>query len=300
MKTTLLSILVLTLVSCDASTKEFIGSSWKVTELKTNGTVVKVTSDVILKVNSETDFTLKLDTNNCFGTYAITGKDKIKLEGLACTEMCCDSDFSKAVLNGLSKVSKISLNKNRVTLSSDEVEIKFERYEILSNAKLKMMNTDGKFTKNGRGSTETTTNVGKFENPNKTQSTTDAAPKGEYIELYKSPCKGNCEEFTMKFYEDGTVYYTGKFNATVQGKHSVTLTASKSKSLFKEFEQSNFMSFQEKYDNERIMDLQNTYLTYKGKKIHIRDKYSAPKELKELLEKLEVQAKEALDKLKKR
>lgn len=300
MKTTILSILVLTLISCDASTKEFIGSSWKVTELKINGTVIKTTNDVILTVNSETNFSLKLDINNCFGTYTITGKSEIKLGTIGCTEMCCDSDFSKAVVNALYKVSKINLNKDRVTLSSDAVEIKFERYKVLPKTASKEMNTGEKFVKGGKRGTEVTTNVGKFENPNETKGMADGVPKGEFIELYKSPCKGNCEEFTMKLYEDGTVYYTGKFNAQVQGNHSVKLMASKSKSLFKEFEQSNFMSFQGKYDNERIMDLQNTYLTYKGKKIHIRDKYSAPKELKELLEKVEAQAKEALDKLKKK
>ncbi|MFK7750337.1 MAG: DUF6438 domain-containing protein [Kordia sp.] len=300
MKTTLLSILVLTLISCDASTKEFIGSSWKVTELKNNGTVVKMTNDVILTVNSETRFLLKLDKNNCFGSYTITGKSEIKLGELGCTQMCCDSDFSSAVVDALRKVSTINLDKDIVTLSSDVVAIKFERYKVLSKNELTQKATETAYTRKEKIPTEETTNVGMFENPNNAQGSSDGVPKGAYIELYKSPCKGTCEEFTMKFYADGTVYYTGKFNAQVQGNHSVKITASKSKSLFNEFEQSNFMGFQGKYDNERIMDLQNTYLTYKGKKIHIRDKYAAPKELKVLLEKVEAQAKEALDKLKKK
>ncbi|WP_298519417.1 DUF6438 domain-containing protein [uncultured Kordia sp.] len=299
MKTTLLSILVLTLISCDASTKELIGSSWKVTELKTNGTIAKTTNDVILTIKSETDFSLQLDKNNCFGTYAITGKNNIKLESIGCTEMCCDSDFSMAVVNALYKVSNINLNKDRVSLSSDEVEIKFLKVKTSSENQSKTMNTNEKLSGKEKIPTEETTNVGMFENPDKTQNASDDVPKGDYIELYKSPCKGNCEEFTMKFYEDGTVYYTGKFNAQVQGKHSVKLTTSKSKSLFQDFEQSNFSSYQDKYDDEKIMDIQNTYLTYKGKKIHIRYKYNAPKELQALLEKVEAQAKEALEKLKK-
>jgi len=299
MKTTLLSILVLTLISCDASTKEFIGSSWKVTDLNTQVKSVTVTNDVILTVKSATEFTLKLDKNNCFGTYTITGNNKIKLNNLSCTEMCCDSDFSMAVSRALYKVSTIDLNKDKVTLSGDNVTIKFVKYDAALQGKKPMTKEVGKFTKEGTRSTSVTKDVGKFEKPVGNESSTTMTPKGDFITLYKSPCKGTCEEYTMLMYADGTVVYTGKFNAQVQGKHSVQLTASKSKSLFNEFENANFSNFQDKYDNERIMDLQNTYLTYKGKKVHIRDKYAAPKELRALLEKVEAQAKEALDKLKK-
>ena len=299
MKTTLLTILVLTLISCDAATEEFVGSSWKVVRLKTNGTSVDVTNDVILKVNSDTEFSLKLDTNNCFGTYAITGKTEIKLAGIACTEMCCDSEFSQAVVKALHQVSKIKLKGEYATLSSNEVEITFQRLEDASEKMETAKITQTKLTGKERITTEETMNVGKFEKPDATQTTNNTVPKGLPIELYKSPCKGTCEEFYMKFYEDGTVLYTGKYNAHVQGKRSVQILPSKSKSLFRAFEQSNFMNFLDKYDDPRIMDIQNTYLTYNGKKIEIRFKSEAPKELQTLLEKVEAQAKEVLEKLKK-
>lgn len=298
MKTTLLTILVFTLISCDAASEEFVGSSWKVMKLKTNGTSVDVTNDVILKVNSDTDFSLKLDTNNCFGTYAITGKTEIKLAGIACTEMCCDSEFSQAVVKALHQVSKIKLKEEYATLSSDEVEITFKRIEDSSESKEKAMSTEKAFTQKEKESTEATTNVGKFEKPDVTQATNNTVPKGLPIELYKSPCKGTCEEFYMKFYEDGTVLYTGKYNAQVQGKRAVQISPSKSTSLFTAFEQSNFMNFLGKYDDPRIMDIQNTYLTYNGKKIEIRFQSEAPKELQALLEKVEAQAQEVLQKLK--
>ncbi|MEM6717862.1 MAG: DUF6438 domain-containing protein [Bacteroidota bacterium] len=295
MKTTLLSILVLTLISCDASMEEFVGSSWKVVELNDNGTSVEVTNDVMLKVNSDTKFSLKLDVNNCFGSYTITGKNDIKIEGLGCTEMCCDSKFSRAVTTALYKVSKINLKGNIATLSSEEVEIKFERQKIVSEAEKNVTENNTIIVNKEKTPIKETMNIGRIENPN-----TVDTPTGEYIELYKSPCKGSCEEYNMKFYEDGTVLYTGKFNAQVQGKHSVQLTASKSKSLFSDFEQSNFMSFQDKYDDEKLMDLQETHLTYKGKKINIRFVYEAPQDLQDLLKKVETQADEALQKLKKK
>ncbi|PTX62869.1 META domain-containing protein [Kordia periserrulae] len=299
MKTIVLSILVLTLVSCDASTKEFVGSSWKVTELKVNGTTVSVTNAVILTVTSESDFTLKLDANSCFGTYTITGESNIQLGEMACTEMCCDSEFSSAVVSALRKVSNIKQYKKSVQLFSDDVQITFEKIKPLEKPSNMTSERKQAYTKSEKIPTEETTNVGKFENPNATKTTDAVQPEGDYIELYKSPCKGTCEEFTMKFYEDGTVQYVGKYNAKVQGTHTVQLAQNKSQSIFKEFEQSNFQDFKELYDEPMIMDLQNTYVTYKGKKVHIRYKVNAPKKLQTLLEKLEAQADEVLETLKK-
>ncbi|WP_046759045.1 DUF6438 domain-containing protein [Kordia jejudonensis] len=299
MRTTLLSILILTLISCDASTKEFIGSSWIVSELTEKDTKIPVTNDVILTIKSETEFTLKLDKNNCFGTYTLSSNGNIQLGDLACTEMCCDSDFSMAVTRALRKVSKIKLDKSRATLSAAKVQIKFKKYEAVTN-RIQMMNDDDKiFMKEEKIPTKETTDIGLITKPEDNQTHTASVPKGESITLYKSPCKGTCEEFTMVMYEDGTVYYTGKFNAKIQGKHMVKLDSSKSKSLFKEFEEANFSSFQSKYDDELIMDIQNTYLTYQGKKIEIRYIHNAPKKLKALLSIVEQRAEEVLTILKK-
>ncbi|WP_430409017.1 DUF6438 domain-containing protein [Kordia sp.] len=299
MKTTLLSILVLTLISCDATTKEFIGSSWVVSELTDNDTKFSVTNDVILTIKSATEFTLKLDKNNCFGTYSIVGNGNIQLSNLGCTEMCCDSEFSMAVTRALYKVSKIKFDKEYATLSGDTVKIKFKKYEMVAT-KVGMENNDKIFVKEKKVPTKETTDIVLITTPIDNQGTTASVPKGESITLYKSPCKGNCEEFTMIMYADGTVYYTGRFNAAVQGKHVVKLTADKSASIFKQFEEANFMNFQDKYDDERIMDIQNTDLTYKGKKINIRYQPNAPESLKELLAKVEERAIEVLKYLKKK
>ncbi|WP_298420121.1 DUF6438 domain-containing protein [uncultured Kordia sp.] len=299
MRTTLLSILILTLISCDATTKEFIGSSWVVSELTENNTDIPVTNDVILTIKSNTEFTLKLDANNCFGSYTISNDGKIKLSDLACTEICCDSKFSMAVARALSKVSKIKLDKDRATLSGDNVQIKFKKYELTAS-KIKMMNDDGKkFVKGEKSTSIDGMDIGVITRQDKNQQSNVDLPKGESITLYKSPCKGTCEEFTMIMYADGTVYYTGKYNAKIQGKRIVKLMPSKSESLFRQFEEANFKNFQDKYDDERIMDIQNTYLTYKGKKIEIRYQPNAPEKLKILLAKVEERAKEVLAELKK-
>lgn len=293
MKTTLLSILVFTLISCDASTKDLIGTSWIVSELNQDGKKIAVTNEVILTIKSETEFTLKLDTNNCFGTYTVTGKNNMKLENLGCTEMCCDSDFSMAVSNALYKVSNINFTKETAALSGNDVKIKFKKYTKAVNSKETM-------TKVEKIPTQETTDVGMFEQPMEEKDTVVVVPEGDFITLYKSPCKGTCEEFTMEFYQNGAVIYNGKFNAKVQGKHTVKLEQSELDTLFSVFEQSNFHGFADKYDDENIMDIQNTFLTYKGKKIHIRYPPNAPDELKALLLKVGQKAEEVLEQLKKR
>jgi hypothetical protein len=300
MKTTLLSILVFTLISCDASTKDLIGTSWKVSELTENGKAKAVTNDVVLMIKSATEFSLKLDKNSCVGIYEITGKNSIKLGNLGCTELCCDSDFSIAVSNALYKVSTINFEKQRATLSGNDVKIQFKKYEVVSNRIQTMVEDEKLITKEEKIPTKETTDVGLFVKPTEDQQTKGTIPEGDFITLYKSPCKGTCEEFTMIMYADGTVLYTGKFNAETQGKHTVKLAKSESESLFSLFEQSNFTNFASKYDDATIMDIQNTYLTYKGKKIHIRYKLNAPAELQALLEKVEQKAKEVLVQLKKK
>lgn len=298
MKTTLLSILVLTLISCDASTKEFIGTSWVVSELIENDKNNPVTNDVILTIKSDTEFTLKLDKNNCFGTYTISGNGNIKLSNLGCTEMCCDSEFSMAVSQALYKVSKIKLNKDNVILSGTNITIKFKKYKETTSEGKKMNEGDKMFVKDEKSPATDGSSIGLITKPDGNQKDNVSLPKGESITLYKSPCKGTCEEFTMIMYADGTVYYTGRFNAEIEGKHVVKLTPSKTKSLFKQFDEVNFASFQDKYDDERIMDIQNTHLTYKGKKIEIRYQPNAPEKLKALLAKVEEMAADVLKELK--
>lgn len=298
MRTIVLSILVLTLISCDATTKEFIGTSWVVSQLEEKGNNIPVTNDVILTIKSDTEFTLKLDKNNCFGAYTISNGGNIKLSSLGCTEMCCDSKFSVAVTNALYKVSKIKLNKNHAIMSGDAIKIKFKQIEV-AKGNMKETNNNTKIIKNGEFTRVDSYPIDVTTKPQNDTTTSVNVPKGETITLYKSPCKGTCEEFTMVMYEDGTVYYTGKFNAKIQGKHTVKLTPKESKNLFKQFEEANYTSFKDSYDDKLIMDIQNTYLTYKGKKIEIRYKPNAPKALKTLLEKVEKIASEVLTELKK-
>ncbi|WP_420574012.1 DUF6438 domain-containing protein [Kordia sp.] len=299
MKTLVLSVLVLTLVSCDASTKEFIGSSWRITDLVKEGKSIPVANEVTLFIKSDTEFLLKLDRNSCFGTYEITGKDGIKMLDLGCTKICCDSEFSLAVVNALSKVSKINLNKDRVTLSGENVTVKFKK-ELKASNRIKMMQKDKKIIVKDEGSRQNgkISSNGKIQRPNESKEKVAYLPSENFIMLYKSPCKGSCEEYQLKILEDGLIYYTGESNATIKGRHRVEIPAKDAMALYTAFEQVNFNSFEDNYINERLMDLQYTKLTFRGKTIKIRGRDTAPEKLRTLLEKVEEQGKIVLEKLK--
>jgi heat shock protein HslJ len=298
MKKILVCILVLTLIICDATTKEFIETSWKVTELTENGKTIDVAHDVILTIKSATEFTLQLDKNSCFGTYTITGSNKMQLSDLSCTEMCCDSDFSMAVSKALYKVGKVKFDKEYATLSGDDIKIKFKKQDPLLKAKQPMGKEVGKYTKGGKITTNETTDIGLITKPSDDQlQYGNGISNSDAITLYKSPCKGPCQEFTLVLYKDGTVVYDGKFNAKLQGRKLLKVDRSEFDELFSKFEQSSFTNFSAKYDDETIMDIQNTYLTYKGKKIHIRYPPNAPDALISLLKRVEEKAEEILKQL---
>lgn len=58
-----------------------------------------------------------LDANSCFGSFAIVAGNKISFSQIACTEMCCDSDFSSKFVGMLSKVESYDLDNDQLRLN---------------------------------------------------------------------------------------------------------------------------------------------------------------------------------------
>ena len=71
-------------------------NSWKVVKIRKNGDhkFSKATKLYLIDFTSDTTFTLKQDVNVCEGIYKISGLGKIEMKGLACTLICCESDFA--------------------------------------------------------------------------------------------------------------------------------------------------------------------------------------------------------------
>lgn len=71
-------------------------------------TYSKAPNRYILKFLTDTTYSLKLDVNICGGNYEITNPGNIKIKSMACTEICCDSDFASDLMQLLPKMTEVS------------------------------------------------------------------------------------------------------------------------------------------------------------------------------------------------
>ena len=125
-------LFLLVVVACkkDDSTNggDLIGQ-WEVIELKKPMGSLQSTDNpgvYILELQEDGNFTLQLDVNSCFGDYTYDNKDgTIDIEGAACTEACCDSDFAEDLVQLLPKMDSYSVSNETLELTGKgEIQLK--------------------------------------------------------------------------------------------------------------------------------------------------------------------------------
>lgn len=85
-------------------------SNWKVIEVKNGDNVNNPAAVYTLQLNSDGTFSIRLDVNNCSGTYEVDLNNKrISFDMVACTEACCDSEPALDVAEILGKVVRYEL-----------------------------------------------------------------------------------------------------------------------------------------------------------------------------------------------
>lgn len=96
-----------------ACQKEFIdidlaANSWRIEGIKKSGqlTFESTENKYILRFTSDTIYTLSLDVNTCLGLYGIPDQGKIDMNVMACTEVCCDSEFAEELSLLLPKMTR--------------------------------------------------------------------------------------------------------------------------------------------------------------------------------------------------
>lgn len=69
---------------------------WKVEKIRKSGKLIYTTTDstYILHFSSEEAYNLTLDVNTCVGLYEIKPKGTIAFQAMACTKICCDTEFA--------------------------------------------------------------------------------------------------------------------------------------------------------------------------------------------------------------
>lgn len=76
---------------------DLTAKDWKVEMIKENGQLsfTRTENTYILRFTSNTGYNLSLDVNTCMGTYEIPENGDIEMHAMACTKICCDSEFAE-------------------------------------------------------------------------------------------------------------------------------------------------------------------------------------------------------------
>lgn len=113
------------------------------------------------------------------------------------------------------------------------------------------------------------------------------------ISIERGACYGTCPIYSAQISGDGTVVYNGVENVRVKGKKQFKIPKAKVRELVKAFESINYFSLKDKYETDergmRIADLPTvtTSISLKGKTKKVVHYYGAPKELRELENKID-------------
>lgn len=119
-------------------------------------------------------------------------------------------------------------------------------------------------------------------------------PKSDVlITIERAACYGTCPIYSAQIFGDGSVIYNGVENVKLKGKQQFKISKAKVQELVKAFENINYFALKDQYDTDergmRIADLPpvTTSISLKGKIKKVVHNYGAPKELRELENKID-------------
>ncbi len=100
---------------------DLTANAWKVIKIRSSGqqTYVNTDSSYIFRFWDEENFSLNLDVNTCGGKYKIPHKGSIDFQELACTEICCDSDFAQDMAGLLPHLTDYYFRNNKLYFEGD-------------------------------------------------------------------------------------------------------------------------------------------------------------------------------------
>jgi len=96
-------------------------SDWKVDKIRKSGKLISESTDstYILEFTGAETYNLALDVNACIGLYEIPHKGRIEFQPMACTEICCDSDFAMDLAALFPKMTVYYIMDNRLHLEGE-------------------------------------------------------------------------------------------------------------------------------------------------------------------------------------
>ena len=93
----LMFIFGLLVSSCMKEDIDLTANNWKVEKIKQSGQLTFTNTDniYILQFVSDEEYNLSLDVNSCIGHYDVLQNGIVEIQTMACTEICCESDFAE-------------------------------------------------------------------------------------------------------------------------------------------------------------------------------------------------------------
>ena len=100
---------------------DLTSSGWKVEKIRNSGQLIYSGTDstYVLRFTSATEYTLNLDVNACIGLYEVSHRGSIAMQPMACTEICCDTDFAWELAGLLPEMTAYYVMDNRLYLEGD-------------------------------------------------------------------------------------------------------------------------------------------------------------------------------------
>ena len=106
--------------SCSNEEDSALINKWKVNGyLKNNNSISQTApSDLYITFNKDKTISTSLEINSCSSTFDVGEKD-LTINDFACTEACCDSDFSMEFVSLLSLVKAYNTSGSQLNLTGD-------------------------------------------------------------------------------------------------------------------------------------------------------------------------------------
>ena len=100
---------------------DLTAKAWKVEKIRKSGqlTFTNTDSTYILRFVSDEEYNLSLDVNTCMGNYDILQKGSVEIQTMACTEICCDSEFAEDLSLLLPKMTRYYARGSELYLEGD-------------------------------------------------------------------------------------------------------------------------------------------------------------------------------------
>jgi hypothetical protein len=100
---------------------DLTANDWKVEKIRASEQKAYVTTDslYILQLKGDGSCFLNLDVNTCGSYYEVPSAGSIKFQMVACTEICCDTEFAANLRALFSKMNSYYVRKDRLHLEGE-------------------------------------------------------------------------------------------------------------------------------------------------------------------------------------